>query len=90
MVGDQLSYANEELITNCLDKKMIDHHFLNHNVHDVDFFLYHPQQLSGIPSEMQPSTIVTSHRWPRPLSAVIIMRGSSTRLEEKSPDLLVV
>ncbi|WMV24485.1 hypothetical protein MTR67_017870 [Solanum verrucosum] len=47
MVGDQLAYANEELITHCLDKKIIDQHFLNQNVHDVDYFLYHPQQLSG-------------------------------------------
>lgn len=51
MVGDQLAYANEELITHCLDKKIIDQHFLNQNVHDVDFFLYHPQQLSGSGSQ---------------------------------------
>ncbi|KAG5610612.1 hypothetical protein H5410_021893 [Solanum commersonii] len=48
MVGDHLSYANEELITHCLDKKIIDQNFLNQNVHDVDFFLYYPQQLSDL------------------------------------------
>lgn len=47
-VGDQLPYADEELITHFLDKKMIDQRFLDHTVHDVDFFLYHPQQLSRI------------------------------------------
>ncbi|KAM3270285.1 putative protein isoform X2 [Capsicum chacoense] len=45
-VGDRLPYADEELITHFLDKKMIDQRFLDHTVHDVDFFLYHPQQLS--------------------------------------------
>ncbi|PHT81639.1 hypothetical protein T459_14654 [Capsicum annuum] len=50
-VGDQLPYADEELITHFLDKKMIDQRFLDHTVHDVDFFLYHPQQLS-LPDEI--------------------------------------
>lgn len=47
MVCDNISYENEELITYFLDKKFIDQHFLNQNVYDVDFFLYHPQQHSG-------------------------------------------
>ena len=47
MVCDNLSYENEDLRTYFLDTKIIDQHFLNQNVYDIDFFLYHPQQHSG-------------------------------------------
>ncbi|KAK4370996.1 hypothetical protein RND71_010471 [Anisodus tanguticus] len=46
VVGDQLSYADEELIIHYLDKKIMDQRFPDHTIHEVDFFLYHPQQLS--------------------------------------------
>ncbi|KAJ8528533.1 hypothetical protein K7X08_022225 [Anisodus acutangulus] len=55
LVDGQLCCADEELIIHRLYLKMIDQPFPNQTIHEVDFFLYHPQQLSQmhLPSQVK-------------------------------------
>ncbi|XP_059298585.1 uncharacterized protein LOC132051498 isoform X1 [Lycium ferocissimum] len=55
LVDGQLCCADEELIIHYLYKKMIGQPFPNQTIHEVDFFLYRPQQLSQmhLPSQAE-------------------------------------